>query len=125
VAVAEPPKPAKPKPSHTRGVVTSIEKITQKGEGTGIGAVAGGLVGAVVGYQFGRGTGKALATGGAAAGGALAGHEIEKQARKTVSYAVHVRMQDGSRRTVSFDSEPSFRVGDKVKIVSGDLVPVN
>jgi len=102
------------------GTVESVRAIEVKGRGSGVGAIAGGVTGAVVGNQFGRGNGNAAMTILGAAGGALAGHEIEKNVKKQVTYRVTVRMDDGSYRTVSQSAPPSL--GEKVRIVDGALV---
>lgn len=44
---------------------------------------------------------------------------VEKQANKGWRWDVTVRMNDGSHRSYSFDSEPAFRPGDKVQVVNG------
>jgi hypothetical protein len=44
---------------------------------------------------------------------------VEKQANKGWRWDVIVHMDDGSRRSYSFDSEPAFRPGDKVQVVNG------
>lgn len=103
------------------GVVESIRAIEVKGQGTGIGAVAGGVTGAVVGSQFGHGNGRTALGVLGAAGGAYAGHEIEKNVRKSTSWRVSVRMDDGSMRTVNQSTQPAFAVGEKVKVVNGAL----
>jgi outer membrane lipoprotein SlyB len=103
------------------GVIESIRPVEVKGQGTGIGAVAGGVAGAVVGSQFGHGTGRAALGVLGAAGGAYAGHEIEKNVRKTTSWRVSVRMNDGSVRTMSQPAQPAFAVGEKVKVINGAL----
>lgn len=103
------------------GVIASIQSYEVKGQGTGIGAVAGGVTGAVVGSQFGHGTGRAALGVLGAAGGAFAGHEIEKNVRKTTHWRVSVRMDDGSMRIVRQSSQPAFAVGDKVRVGNGAL----
>lgn len=104
------------------GVVESIQAIEAKGQGSGIGAVAGGVAGAVVGSQFGRGTGRTALGVLGAAGGAYAGHEIEKNLKKTTRWRVAVRMEDGTTRTLNQATQPAFAVGEKVKVVNGALV---
>jgi outer membrane lipoprotein SlyB len=104
-------------------VVVDVKEVDVKGQGTGVGAVAGGVVGAVVGNQFGHGTGKTVMTVAGAAGGALAGNEIEKQARAKKQYDVGVRMSDGSVKTVTYETQPTWRSGDKVRLVNGKLEP--
>ncbi|MFA6262583.1 MAG: glycine zipper 2TM domain-containing protein, partial [Bacteroidia bacterium] len=93
----------------------------QKGEGTGIGAVAGGVLGGVLGHQVGGGDGKKLATVVGAVGGGLAGNEIEKRQRATTVYQVKVRMADGSLHTVT--QAQSLAVGQKVQVDGQQVKP--
>jgi outer membrane lipoprotein SlyB len=103
------------------GTVDSI-RVTQKaGEGSPVGLIAGGLLGGLLGHQVGQGRGNTAATILGAAGGAYAGNQVEKNAKKTVQYDVTVRMDDGSVRTITYDIEPGFRAGDKVRLVDGRL----
>lgn len=114
--------PARPAICTNCGSVESINVIEQKGEGSGLGAVAGGVAGGLLGNQVGRGTGRTVATVAGAAGGAFAGHQIEKHVKSSKSYEVVVRMEDGGSRRFPYESEPAFRVGDRVKVVEGALV---
>lgn len=104
------------------GVVTAVKSVSEKGEGTGMGAVAGGVVGGLLGHQVGNGTGNTLATIAGAAGGAYAGHQVEKKVRSKTVYKVEVKMHDGQMREFSYDSQPTFAAGDKVKVDNGRLV---
>lgn len=133
-AVAEAPKrvaanepvrvaSAPPRACANCGSVEAVNVIEQQGEGSGLGAVAGGVAGALLGNQIGGGSGRKIATVAGAAGGAYAGHQIEKHVKTTKRYDVVVRMEDGSTRTFPYDTEPAFRVGAKVKVVEGALVP--
>ncbi|MDH4151497.1 MAG: glycine zipper 2TM domain-containing protein [Betaproteobacteria bacterium] len=103
------------------GVIASVNAITQKGEGSGLGAVAGGVLGGVLGNQVGGGSGKKIATVAGAAGGAYAGHQVEKNMKSTTHYEVIVRMDDGTTRTFSYDTQPAFQAGGKVRVVNGTL----
>jgi outer membrane lipoprotein SlyB len=114
--------PATPAVCVDCGRIEAINVVEEKGEGSGLGAVAGGVVGGILGNQVGRGSGRKIATVAGVAGGAYAGHQIEKQAKATKRYEVTVRMDNGGARSVSYEGEPSFRLGDKVKIVNGMLV---
>jgi outer membrane lipoprotein SlyB len=91
----------------TCGVVEGVRAVEQKGQGTGLGAVAGGVAGAAVGNQFGHGKGKAAMTILGAVGGGLAGNEVEKRARSETVYEVRVRMDDGSTRTFTQKTAPT------------------
>lgn len=105
------------------GVVESVNVVAKEGEGTGLGVVAGGVAGALLGNQIGQGRGNTAATILGAAGGAYAGHEIEKKMKETKRYDIRVRMDDGSLKTVSQQTEPTVKAGDKVRIVDGNVVP--
>jgi outer membrane lipoprotein SlyB len=123
VAANEEPRSA-PAAAHTCvgcGRIEAINTVEQKGEGSGLGAVAGGVAGGLLGNQIGNGRGNTLATIAGVAGGALAGNEVEKRVKSTKQYSVAVRMDDGTSRTFSFQAEPAFSVGERVKVVDGKL----
>ena len=52
-------------------------------------------------------------------GGGLAGNTVEHAVHKATSYNVQVRMSDGRYRNFSYQGEPGFQVGQRVRI-SGD-----
>lgn len=104
------------------GVVESSKAVKQKGEGTGLGAIAGGVLGGVVGNQFGSGSGRTAMTVVGAVGGGVAGHEVEKQVRSETVFKVKVRMEDGSLRT--FRRSQSLAVGTPVR-AEGDRLDVD
>ena len=104
------------------GEIESVNAIEQPGEGTGLGAVAGGVAGALLGPQIGQGRGTTAATIAGAAGGAYAGHQVEKSMKKARHYEISVRMEDGSYRTITQQSDSGLMSGDKVKIVDGAIV---
>jgi outer membrane lipoprotein SlyB len=85
--------------------------------------VAGAVVGGVVGNQFGGGTGKTIFTVVGALGGAYGGHKVEEKTRDKV-WEVIVRMDDGTRRTVTLNNSPGVREGDRVRVRDGRLVLV-
>jgi len=119
VAQAPPPAPAI---CMNCGTVDNIREVTQKGEGTGIGAVGGAVAGGLIGNQIGGGSGKTIATVVGAVGGGYAGHQVEKHVRSTKKFEVVVRFEDGSSRVYNFDTQPSWRIGDRVKDENGALV---
>lgn len=131
--VAREPAAAKPAPIRQAksaapvcancGIVESVNAVETAGEATGAGAIAGAVGGLIVGNQIGSGRGKTLAKVAGAAGGAYAGHQIEKNVRKTVQYQVALRMDDGSRRTVTQASQPNMSIGSRVRLVNGAVVP--
>jgi outer membrane lipoprotein SlyB len=118
--VAQPVAPAAP-PCSSCGTVDSIRVTEKAGEGSAVGVIAGGVLGGLLGNQIGSGRGNTAATILGAAGGAYAGHQVEKNVKKTSQYEVNVRMEDGGLRTVTYDQEPGFRSGDKVRFIDGKL----
>ncbi len=103
------------------GVIESIRVVESKGEGSGAGAVAGGVVGGVLGNQVGHGGGRAVMTVVGAGAGAYAGHEIEKNVRRTTKYQIGVRMNDGSHRMFYQQTQPAFGIGQKVRATENGL----
>jgi len=103
------------------GQIESIREVVTRGEGSGLGAVGGAVVGGALGNQIGAGRGKDLATVAGAVGGAVAGNEIEKRAKSTKSYAITVRLDDGSSRVINETNPPTWRPGDQVKVINGTI----
>jgi outer membrane lipoprotein SlyB len=101
------------------GVIESTRAVTNKGEGSGIGAVGGAVVGGLIGNQVGAGRGNTVATAIGAVGGAVAGNEVEKRVKSSKGHEVTVRMEDGSSRVIDEANPSAWRTGDRVKVVSG------
>ncbi|HUR89357.1 MAG TPA: glycine zipper 2TM domain-containing protein [Ramlibacter sp.] len=102
----QPPAPQNAECRHC-GVVESVQQVTRTNKAKGIagtpvtpGMAVGGVLGGVVGNQIGHGSGRGAATVLGAAGGAYAGHEIERKGRQYAAYVMHIRMADGSMRTI-------------------------
>lgn len=122
-AQAQSPVPAQAQPvCMDCGRVVAVRAVEQASKPSGVGAVAGAVVGGVLGNQVGGGTGKTLATVAGAVGGGMAGNEIEKRTRKTTAYEVDVQMDHGIRQSFSFEQQPTWREGDKVRVSNGALV---
>jgi len=111
---SEPVRPAPPPVCTTCGTVDSYDAVKVAGQANGIGAVGGGAVGAVVGSQIAGRHNHTLGGVIGAIGGGLLGNEIEKSQRTTTVYDVHVRMDDGSVRTIRQSTVPV--VGSKVTV---------
>jgi uncharacterized protein YcfJ len=118
--------PAAPAPApivcNNCGVVEAINAIQQQGDASGAGAVIGGVAGGVIGHQVGSGRGRDLATVLGAVGGAVAGNQVEKSKKATTAYDVVVRLNDNTQRTVRVTTTPDYGVGQKVKVVDGQVV---
>lgn len=103
------------------GVIASVREVEQGGQGTGLGAVGGAVAGGVLGNQVGGGRGQDVMTVVGAVAGGIAGHQIEKKVRTTKNYEITVRMEDGSTRVLTENSLPTWRAGDRVKLIDGRL----
>lgn len=103
------------------GKVEGVRTIEVAAKPSGVGVVAGAVVGGLLGNQVGGGSGKTLATVAGAVGGGYAGNEIEKRTRKGTAWEVDVRMENGEKRAFKYDTQPSWRAGDRVKVVDGTL----
>ena len=106
------------------GVVEAVNVVEHKGDGSYLGMIAGGVAGALLGSQVGHGRGTTVAEVAGAAGGAWAGNEIEKRMKTTKHYEVVVRLENGGSQMVSYPSEPGLRVGTRVRVENGTLVPM-
>jgi outer membrane lipoprotein SlyB len=104
------------------GVVQAVNVVKVKGKPNFLGAIAGGVAGAALGNQVGKGDGKTAATVLGAVGGAVAGREIEKRVRSDTHYDVVVKLDNGSSKTISFETDPGFKVGSKVRLSGESLV---
>lgn len=116
-----PPVAAKAAVCELCGKVVDVRTIEVATKPSGVGVVAGAVVGGLLGNQVGGGSGKTLATVAGAVGGGYAGNEIEKRTRKAAAYEVDVLMENGERRSFSFETQPAWREGDRVKVVDGQL----
>lgn len=79
--------------------------------------MASGVVGGILGNQVGGGRGRTAMT----VVGAYAGHEVEKNMNRSVSYEVRVRMDDITYRTFR-TPQPDVGVGQRVQVRDGRLV---
>jgi outer membrane lipoprotein SlyB len=98
----------------TCGVIDSYSAVQVQGQTNGVGAVAGGVGGAVLGSQIAGRHNRTLGGVIGAIGGGLLGNTIEQHERTTTMYDVHVRMNDGSMRTIRQATVP--QVGERVSV---------
>ena len=115
--VPQPPPPV----CRDCGTIESVQTIVQQGQATGLGAAAGALLGGVLGHQVGGGDGRKLATIAGAIGGGLAGNSVEKNSRSETSDEIIVRMEDGTSVRLILSAQ-HWRVGDKVRVMNGNLL---
>ncbi len=103
------------------GVIEDVREIEKAGEGSGAGAVGGAVVGGVIGHQVGSGRGRDVATVLGVIGGGFAGNQVEKTVKKTKEYQIWVRYEDGTKGMFVQATPPSWRIGDKVKVINGEI----
>ena len=106
--------PAPPPVCTTCGTVEGYDPVQVQGSTNGVGAVGGGVAGAVLGSKIAGRNNHTLGAAIGAIGGGLLGNQIEKTQRVSTVYDVHVRMEDGSVRTIRQSSVPV--VGQKVTV---------
>ena len=121
-AANQAPSQQQPAICNSCGTIQSVQEISNKGEGTGLGAIAGGVLGGLLGSQIGGGNGKKAMAVVGAAGGAFAGHEVEKRVRGETQYQITVRFDDGSTRTYTETTATQLQNGDRVRLENGRLV---
>ena len=125
VAAAPAAAPAAPAASCPEcGTINNIREINKPGHATGLGAVAGGVLGGVLGRSVGGSNHRTAGTVVGVAGGAVAGHMIEKKAREGKVFEIGVRFDDGSSRTFTQETHPSWSAGNRVRLVNGVLAPL-
>jgi outer membrane lipoprotein SlyB len=112
-------RPATPPVCRTCGRVESVTTVRHAAAPTGVGAVAGGVLGGVLGNQIGHGGGRTAATVIGAVGGGYLGNTVEQRTRTVTAYQVHVRMADGSIRTVETRTAPPI---GKPVVVEGQVL---
>ncbi len=118
------PRPrAAPQACANCGVIEAVNEVETEGKGGYLGMIGGAVAGGLLGSQIGSGRGTTVAQIAGAAGGALAGNEIQKRVSKTKHYEVLVRLENGGTQTVSYATPPGLRVGDRVRVENGTLVP--
>jgi outer membrane lipoprotein SlyB len=105
------------------GTISDIQKIEERRQPRGIGAVTGAVIGGLLGSTVGKGRGKKAATAAGAVGGGIAGNAIEGR-MISAHWEVTVRLKNGRKHIVQMATEPGWQVGQSVKLVDGEIVPL-
>jgi outer membrane lipoprotein SlyB len=103
------------------GVVESVRQVRIEGTKTPIGTAAGAVVGGIAGSNIGGGKGSTVAAILGAVGGGLAGSAVEEGVTRKTGVEVTVKLEGGRMIAVTQEMEPGedFRVGDRVRILTG------
>jgi outer membrane lipoprotein SlyB len=102
------------------GVVEGVRDVVIDANNTGTGTLAGAALGGIAGSTVGGGrrANAAGAVAGAVVGG-LIGNSIEKNNNDRQGVEVTIRLEGGRIIAVTQGKDEEFRVGDRVKILSG------
>ncbi len=101
------------------GVVETIRPVRIDAPNTGVGTATGAVLGGLAGNTVGGGYGQtAAAIAGAVIGGIIGSH-VEADANKGEGIEITVLLDGGQYIAVVQEADEAFRVGDRVRIVSG------
>lgn len=102
------------------GVVESVRDVVIDARDTGTGTLAGAALGGIAGSTVGGGhrANAAGAIAGAVVGGII-GNAVEKGNNDRRGVEVTVRLEGGRLIAITQEKDEEFRVGDRVRILSG------
>jgi outer membrane lipoprotein SlyB len=102
------------------GTVEGVRDVLIDGRDTGTGTLAGAAVGGIAGSTVGGGrrANAAGAIAGAVVGG-IVGNAIEKGSSDRQGVEVTIRLEGGQVIAITQEKDEDFRVGDRVRILSG------
>lgn len=101
------------------GVVESVREVNIEGTKTPIGAGAGAVVGGVAGSTVGGGRGSVVGAAVGAVLGGLGGAAAEEAITREKGVEITVKLDSGRLIAVTQAADQEFRVGDRVRILSG------
>jgi outer membrane lipoprotein SlyB len=101
------------------GVVESVREVKIEGTKSGIGGAAGAVVGGVAGSEVGRGKGAIVGSVLGAVVGGVAGSAVEEGTTRQKGIEVTVKLDGGRMIAVTQAADEQFKVGDRVRILSG------
>jgi outer membrane lipoprotein SlyB len=102
------------------GVVENVRDVVIDARDTGTGTLAGAAIGGIAGSTAGGGyrANAAGAIAGAVVGGII-GSAVEKNANDRKGVEVMVGLENGKIIAITQEKDEEFRVGDRVRILSG------
>jgi outer membrane lipoprotein SlyB len=101
------------------GVVEAVREVKIDANDTGVGTATGAVLGGIAGSEVGKGRGSvAGAVAGAVVGGII-GQSIEKSNNDRKGVEVTVKLDSGKLIAITQEADEMFRVGDRVRILSG------
>jgi len=101
------------------GVVESVRNVTIDNGASGVGTVAGGALGAIAASSvIGSGNGSLAAGIGGALAGGVVGNQVDSRMARRPGLEITVRLDSGELRAITQGADESFRVGDRVRLLS-------
>jgi outer membrane lipoprotein SlyB len=104
------------------GVVESVREVKIEGTKSGVGSTAGAVVGGVAGSGVGGGRGQIVGGVLGAVVGGVGGAAVEEGATRQPGIEVTVRLDSGRMIAVTQAADEQFKVGERVRILSGSGV---
>lgn len=101
------------------GVVESVREVRIEGTKTPVGAGAGAVVGGVAGSTVGGGRGSVVGTAVGAVLGGLGGAAAEESVTRQKGLEITVKLDSGRLLAITQAADEDFRVGDRVRVLSG------
>ncbi len=101
------------------GVVESVRVVRVDAQQTGVGATSGAILGGIAGSNVGGGSGAAAAAVAGALIGGIIGSHIEADANAGSAIEITVLLDGGRYIAVVQAPDEVFRVGDRVRVLSG------
>ncbi|BAN36574.1 17 kda surface antigen [Sulfuricella denitrificans skB26] len=101
------------------GVVESVRQVKIEGTQSPVGTGAGAVIGGIAGSNVGGGKGSTVATILGAVAGGVAGSVIEEGVMSKAGLEITVKLDNGHMIAVTQEADEQFRVGERVRILSG------
>jgi outer membrane lipoprotein SlyB len=117
-----PPRQAQPVARYCSNCATveTVNVVQVQGNAGYLGTVGGAVVGGLLGSQIGSGKGRTAAQIAGVVGGAAVGRNIDNnnaaKAAPNQHYEVVVRYPNGATKAITYENDPGFRVGEKVRV---------
>lgn len=104
------------------GMVESVRHVQIEGTRSGVGAATGAVVGGIAGSNIGEGKGSTVGAVLGAVGGGVLGSAIEQGTTKKAGLEITVKLDSGKMLAITQEADEEFRVGERVRILSGSGV---
>jgi outer membrane lipoprotein SlyB len=101
------------------GMVESVRNVKIEGTKSPVGTGAGAVIGGIAGSNVGAGKGSTVATILGAVAGGVAGSAIEEGVMSKDGLEITVKLDNGRMIAVTQEADEQFRVGERVRVLSG------